>query len=76
MCYICKKTHCDSRCPNYESHSFHHYCNICNGEINEGDDYIENMDGEYIHYECIQGIRQLLDWLGYDIKTMEDCYER
>ena len=38
---------------------------------------MENLDGDHIHYECIQGIRWLLEWLGYDVKTMtdEDVYK-
>lgn len=74
MCEICRKLPCDSRCPNYEPPKAS-YCSICNEGIYDGEDYIENMDGEYIHYECIQGIRQLLEWLGYEIKTMEDFDE-
>lgn len=51
-----------------------HYCSICGDGIHNEEEYIENDDGEYIHYDCIQGTRQLLNWLGYDIKTMEDDY--
>ena len=52
-----------------------HYCSICGDGIYDGEEYIENDDGEYIHYGCIQGIRRLLDWLGYDVKVMEDDYD-
>ena len=30
------------------------------------------MDGDHIHYDCIQGIRWLLEWLGYDVKIITD----
>lgn len=75
MCDICRKSPCDSRCPNYIPPKTSHYCSICDEGIYDGEDYIENQDGEYIHYECVQGIRQLLEWLGYEIKTMEDFYD-
>lgn len=76
MCRICNGTdECHPRCPNYEQKKNINYCSICGQGILDGEEYIENIDGEYIHYECIQGIRQLLDWLGYDIKTMEDFNE-
>lgn len=63
------------RCPNYEPPKAYHYCSICGDGIYDGEEYIENQDEECIHYECVQGIRQLLEWLGYEIKTMEDFYD-
>ena len=64
-----------SRCPNYEPPKASHYCSVCGDGIYDGEYYIENQDDEYIHYECVQGTRQLLEWLGYEIKTMEDFDE-
>lgn len=52
-----------------------HYCSICDYGILDGEEYIKNDGDEYVHYECIHGIRQLLEWLGYEIKTMEDGYD-
>ena len=75
MCEICRQIPCHSRCPNYKPPKASHYCSICGEGIYEGEEYIENQDGECIHYECVQGIRQLLEWLGYEIKTMEDFDE-
>lgn len=75
MCEICRQIPCHSRYPNYVPLKTTHYCSICGDGIYDGEDYIENQDGEYIHYECVQGIRQLLEWLGYEVKTMEDFYE-
>lgn len=76
-CEICGKTigH-DLRCPNYVPKKFIRRCSCCDHEIVEGEEYIENMDGEYRHYDCFHGIRDLLEWLGYEIMTMEDDYER
>lgn len=71
---MCLKEPCDCRCPNYMSPKAKHYCSICGDAIHNGEEYIENDDGEYIHYDCIRGIRPLLGWLGYDIKTMENDY--
>ena len=59
-------------CPNYESPKTKYYCDICGEGIYEGEEYIINDDGEYRHYDCFQGMRDLLVWLGYEIKTMED----
>lgn len=33
---------------------------------------LKNIDGEYVHKDCIPSVRWLLDWLQYDIKIMED----
>ena len=75
MCEICRQMPCHPRCPNYVLPKAFHYCSICGDGIYDGEDYIENQDGEYIHYECVQGIRWLLNWLGYEVKTMEDFDE-
>lgn len=31
-----------------------------------------NDNGEYRHYDCFGGMKDLLEWLGYEIKTMID----
>lgn len=76
MCSVCMSNPCHVRCPNYVSPKSIHYCSICSEGIYYGEDFIENQNGDCIHYECVQGIRQLLEWLGYNIKTMEDIDER
>lgn len=59
------------RCPLYKDKSSH-YCSVCGDGILEGEEYIENENGEYRHWECFDGMRDLLEWLGYEIKTMEE----
>lgn len=72
-CDICERVDGHiSGCPNCVPAKASLYCSYCDEGINEWDEYIENEDGELIHRECIQGISQLLDWLGVEIKTMED----
>ena len=68
MCKICRKYPCDCRCPNYKEPKSIHYCSVCEEGIQNGEEYIENYQGEYIHFECIQGIRWLLKWLDCEIK--------
>ncbi len=46
-------------------------CSSCGEGICDGEEYIENHNGEYRHYECFHGMRDLLEWLGYEIKIME-----
>lgn len=65
-------TPCNPRCPNYMPPKVSHYCSICGNGIYDDEEYVENLDGECIHYECIQGKQHLLKWLGYDIKIMEN----
>ena len=72
MCSICKQYPCNVRCPNYIPPKASHCCSICNEGIYGGEEYIENDDGEYAHWECFCGMRDLLEWLGYEIKTMEE----
>lgn len=76
MCSICNKSPCDSRCPNYSSQkNTHIYCSICKEPIGIGEEYVENIDGDFAHYGCFYGIRHLLEWLGHDVKTMDEIGE-
>ena len=72
MCSICGQTPCAARCPNYIPKKAKHYCSICEEGILDGEEYIENDDGEYRHYDCFDEMRDLMEWLGYSIKTMSD----
>lgn len=60
------------RCPLYKGKKSYHYCSVCGDGILEGEEYIVNEDGEYRHWDCFCGMRDLLEWLGYEIKTMEE----
>ena len=74
MCDICGHIPCVSRCPNYIAPKATHYCSICHEGIYDGEEYIENDDGEYAHWECVDYTRDLIKFLGYEIKEMEDNY--
>jgi len=65
----------DYRCPNYVPLKANHYCSICGEGIYDGEEYIENDNGECRHYDCLYGMRELLEWLGYEVKTMDDDYD-
>ena len=73
MCETCGRSigH-DFRCPNYSPPKTVHYCSACSNGIYYGEEYIENLNGEYRHYDCFSSTRELVNWLGYDIKTMEE----
>ena len=60
------------RCPLYEPPKSYHYCSICEEGICDGEEYIENDDGEYAHWNCVDYGRDLVDFLGYEIKEMDD----
>ena len=72
MCELCRHDPCDPTCPNYSPAPTDFYCVVCGEGIHAGDQYIENFSGEKMHLECIRSLRELLEWLGYDIKTMEE----
>lgn len=63
------------RCPYYEGKKSSYHCSICGDVILDGDEYIENDFGEFRHCDCFYGIRELLHWLGYEIKVMNDSFE-
>lgn len=78
MCETCgKMVGHDPRCPEYISKTTIHYCSFCGDGICDGEEYIENLDGDYRHYDCFSGMRDLLEWFGYEVKIMEDtlCLE-
>lgn len=65
----------DTKCPNYEQSKPTHYCSICGQGIYDGEEYLKNDNGEFRHYDCFFSLRELLQWLGYEIKTMENDYD-
>ena len=60
------------RCPLYKPPRTSHYCSICQEGIFNGEEYIENDCGEYAHWECVDYGRDLVKFLGYKIKMMEE----
>lgn len=73
MCEICRVSGGHARlCPYYTPPKSAHYCSACGEGIYEGEEYIENHSGEYRHYECFYGLRDLVEWLGYKVRTIED----
>lgn len=76
MCDICRQTPCNYHCPNYMPPKATQYCSICKGGIYDGEEYLENSNGCFAHYFCIDTVRDAVEWLGYKIKTMEEINER
>ena len=72
MCDFCRQNPCHSRCPNYKPPRAKYYCSYCGEGIFPGEEYIEKLNGDHCHYDCINRIRDLLGWLGFEIETMED----
>lgn len=73
MCSECKRIICPSSCPNFEPKiKAKHYCSVCEEGIYDGDEYVKNDDDEYRHYDCFNGVTDLLEWLGYKLETMGD----
>lgn len=73
MCDICKMYPCHYRCPNYKPSQAVHYCTFCGDGIYNGEEYCVNIDDEYAHYDCLCNLstRNLLDWLGDKIMSMD-----
>lgn len=59
-------------CPNYTPPKYKHHCSICEDGIYNGDEYIKNDSAEYIHWDCWQSCKDLIKWLGYEVKTMDE----
>lgn len=63
------------RCPNYIPPKTNYYCSICGEGIQDGEEYLVNEDNEYAHYDCVSYGRDMAEFLGYDIKEMNENYE-
>lgn len=75
LCPICGKITCHPRCPNYTHPKVYRYCKNCKEGIYDGEEYIENEDGECVHLECLFSIRDTLQFLKYKINTENIEYE-
>ena len=51
---------------------YNYYCAICGGAIRDGEEYIENADYEYAHMDCLQDVKDVLDWFDCRMKIMSD----
>ena len=73
MCDICgmQDNNHHPRCPYYEPPNPKYKCCICENGIYDGEEYIENDFGEYAHWDCFSGTKDLLNFLGYRIRIME-----
>lgn len=58
-----------SSCPNTPEPKFKHYCLSCGEGIYEGEEYIKNDDGGYIHFDC-STVREIVEFLGYEVQVM------
>ena len=72
MCEICGLINCVSRCPNYIAPKTSYYCSICGEGIYDGEEYIENDGGDYAHSDCFSGTKDVVEWLGYDVRIMSE----
>lgn len=45
-------------------------CCYCKEGIFNGDEFIVNSEGEYLHRDCIFSYDFLVNWLGYDFNEM------
>ena len=72
ICSECLNSPCLRRCPNYIPPKTSHCCFICNEGIQDGEEYIVNDNKDYAHFECVDYARDLAEFLGYEIREMED----
>lgn len=72
MCAICRKSPCDSRCPNAEEPRAVHTCRRCEEPIYEGDDYMDTPEGP-VCKDCIEGMSviEFCELIGESFKTAE-----
>ena len=79
MCSICGRydgLH-DYRCPYYSPLRPKYLCCYCGEGIYQGERYLDNENGEYMHEDCVGciGTDKVINWLGFKYKEMEDYDE-
>ena len=64
----------DPRCPYYSPTRPRITCCYCNEGIYQGERYLDNEQGEYIHEDCVgsAGINWMINWLGFRYETEEN----
>lgn len=60
------------RCPDYSPADTKFICSICDYGIYQGDYYVENKNGEFAHYECLDSVREVLEFADLYIKEMDE----
>nr|DAV83516.1 MAG TPA: zinc-ribbon domain protein [Caudoviricetes sp.] len=70
MSQVCRNNIYDQICS--EPTTTNKKCSLCGEYINVSDEYVENYAGDFAHYECVGCSSSVLEWLGYEVRTMED----
>lgn len=71
MCDICNRSPCHPRCPNHKDNTTGISCAICGYPILNGETYLANGRGEYIHEDCAAEPIWIAEWLGCYVETMD-----
>lgn len=69
--YCLKSTGHAPGCPNYISPKSDLVCRSCEEPILPEEEYVENENGDVMHYECFDGLKDLLRFLGYEVKKFD-----
>lgn len=69
-CEYCHSLPHLSRCPLAPEPKSYETCEVCGEDICEGEEYIENDNGEFAHWECVDYAKDLAKFLGYEVKEM------
>lgn len=79
MCNVCGRTdgQHDCRCPYYYPPPSRYKCCYCGEGIYQGERYLDNENGEYLHEDCVGclGTDWTINWLGFNYKEMENYDE-
>lgn len=62
----------DFLCPYYEPPKPRFFCAICKDGILNGEEYVQNQNGNYAHWDCAWVGRELVKFLGIEVKVMEE----
>lgn len=67
----------ETGCPNFVPPKTNFNCCYCKEGIYDGEEFLCNCEGQYIHRDCISGIDFVINWLGYEVKEMENsnCFD-
>lgn len=58
------------RCPLHRDRKSNYICCYCKDSIFNGEEFLRNSEGLYIHRDCIPNIDYVIDWFGYEVNEM------
>lgn len=72
-CTYCLQIPHHPRCPLAAEPQPYCYCSICGHGIYDGEEYVRNDDGEFVHLDCLT-VREMVEFLGHKVEIVDSDF--